>query len=145
VAYTLVIIKPDAVRRGLIGQVVTRFEEAGFGIREMAMTRLTMDDAREFYAVHKQRPFYAELCTFMSSGPCVPCLVEGDDDVIGAVRKLMGATNPADADPGTIRRDFAEDIQHNVVHGSDGPETAGREIEFFARRLGWSPRVGARS
>jgi len=142
-ARTLIIIKPDAVRRQLIGTVLARFEEASFKILAMSLTRLSADDARAFYAVHAERPFFDDLCTFMTSGPCVPCLIEGGDDVIPRVRALMGATDPAEADPGTIRGDLAESKQNNLVHGSDGPETARAEIEFFTGRLGWTTQMAA--
>ncbi len=136
-AYTLVMIKPDAVKRQQIGQILARFEEAGFSVRELALTRLSVADAQRFYAVHEGRPFYDELCAFMTSGPCVPCLIEGDDEVIPKVRALMGATDPAEAAPGTIRKDFAASKGENAIHGSDAPETARQEIAFWAAKLGW--------
>lgn len=131
---TLSIIKPDGVKRGLIGEVIQRFMKAGIRISAMKMVRLSQDQAKQFYAVHKERPFYESVTQFMSSGPIVVMVLEGDS-VIEANRQLMGATNPADAAPGTIRKDFASDIEKNVVHGSDGPDTARTEIAFFFNRL----------
>jgi nucleoside-diphosphate kinase len=130
-------IKPDAVARRHAGAILAKVEAAGFTIRQMAMTRLSLDDARRFYQVHAERPFYDELCEFMSSGPCIPCLLEGGDDAIPALRALMGATDPAEADEGTIRREFAENKQMNAVHGSDGADTASEEIAFWSAKLGW--------
>ena len=127
---TLSIIKPDGVRRNLVGEVIKRFEGAGIRIAAMKMLRLTLEQAKAFYAVHKERPFYESLTEFMSSGPIVVMVLEGED-VIQANRKLMGATNYKEAAPNTIRFDFATDIEKNVVHGSDGPETAATEISFF--------------
>ncbi len=131
---TLSIVKPDGVGKGVIGEVVKRFEKAGIRICAMKMVRLTMDQAKKFYAVHKERPFYASLTEFMTSGPIVAMVLEGED-VIRRNRELMGATNPKDAAPGTIRRDFASDVEHNIVHGSDAPETAAVEIGFFFNQL----------
>lgn len=131
---TLSIVKPDGVRRGLIGEVVKRFEEAGIKIAAMKMVRLTKDRAMEFYAVHRERPFYDSLTDFMSSGPAVVMVLEGEN-VIERNRKLMGATNYKEAEPGTIRHSFATDIERNVVHGSDSPETAAAEIGFFFNAL----------
>ena len=131
---TLSIVKPDGVRRGLIGEVVKRFEEAGIKIAAMKMVRLTKDRAMEFYAVHRERPFYDSLTDFMSSGPAVVMVLEGEN-VIERNRKLMGATNHKEAEPGTIRHSFATDIERNVVHGSDSPETAAAEIGFFFNAL----------
>lgn len=127
---TLCIVKPDGVTRGLIGEVVKRFEEAGITIAEMKLVRLSKTDAEGFYAVHKERPFYGSLTDFMSSGPCVPMVLEGEN-VIAKAREIMGATNFTEADPGTIRRCFATDIEKNVVHGSDSPESAEFEIGYF--------------
>lgn len=135
--HTLFIIKPDAVEHKTIGGVLSRVEAAGFTIREMAVTQLSLADAQRFYAVHRERPFFADLCQFMSSGPCVPCLLEGDEDAIPKLRELMGATDSREAARGTIRRDFGTDKQSNAVHGSDSPETARAEIEFMAAKLGW--------
>ena len=128
------IVKPDGVRRGLIGEVIKRFEEAGIEIAAVKMVRLTKDRAMEFYAVHRERPFYESLTDFMSSGPVVVMVLEGEN-VIERNRKLMGATNYKEAEPGTIRHSFATDIEQNVVHGSDSPETAATEIGFFFNAL----------
>ncbi|MFZ2632159.1 MAG: nucleoside-diphosphate kinase [Desulfosalsimonadaceae bacterium] len=127
---TLSIIKPDGVSRGLIGEVVKRFEANGIKIVAMKMVHLTLKDAQAFYAVHKERPFFGSLTDFMTSGPIVPMILEGDN-VIEKNRTLMGATNYKDAAEGTIRRDFATDIEKNIVHGSDSPETAAVEMAFF--------------
>jgi len=127
---TLSIIKPDATRRDLTGQINARFEAAGLRIVAQRRLRLTRAQAEAFYAVHKERPFYRSLCDFMTSGPVVVQVLEGE----GAVernREVMGATDPAKADPGTIRRDFAESIEANSVHGSDAVATAAKEIAFF--------------
>lgn len=131
---TLSIVKPDGVGKGLIGEVAGRFEKAGIRICAMKMVRLTMDQAKQFYAVHKARPFYNSLTEFMTSGPIVAMVLEGED-VIRRNRELMGATNPKEAAQGTIRRDFASDVEHNIVHGSDAPETAAVEISFFFNAL----------
>lgn len=127
---TLSLIKPDGVSRGLIGEVIGRFEKAGLKIRAMKMVHLTREQARAFYAVHKDRPFYDSLTGFMSSGPIVAMILEGKD-AIQKNRDLMGATDYRQAAPGTIRADFARDIEANIVHGSDGPDTARTEISFF--------------
>ena len=131
---TLSLIKPDGVSRGLIGEVVGRFEKAGLKIRAMKMVHLTLEKARAFYAVHQERPFYDSLTTFMSSGPIVAMILEGDN-AIQKNRDLMGATDYRQAAPGTIRADFAKDIEANIVHGSDAPETARTEIAFFFNEL----------
>lgn len=131
---TLSIIKPDGVRRGLIGEVIKRFEQAGIRLAAMKLIHLTKDEAKAFYAVHKERPFYESLTDFMSSGPIVVMVLEAEG-VIQKNRDLMGATNFKDAAPGTIRHDFATDIEQNVVHGSDGPDTARTEIAFFFSAL----------
>jgi nucleoside-diphosphate kinase len=131
---TLSIIKPDGVQRGLIGEVVKRFEQAGLGIAAMKMVRLSQTQAKAFYAVHQHRPFYESLTLFMSSGPIVVMVLEGPN-AIHRNRDLMGATHYKDAAPGTIRHDFARDIEQNIVHGSDGPETAAFEIGFFFNAL----------
>lgn len=131
---TLSIIKPDGVKRGLKGEVIKRFEEAGIHIAAMKMLHLSKDQARKFYAVHRERPFYESLTDFMSSGPIVVMVLEGEN-VIQKNRDLMGATNYKEAVPGTIRHDFATDIEKNVVHGSDSPETAATEIAFFFNAL----------
>jgi len=127
---TLSIIKPDGVARGVIGEVVKRLEANGFKITAMKMIHMTRTQARGFYAVHRERPFFDSLTEFMISGPAVVMILEGKD-VIAKYRELMGATNFKEAAPGTIRADFATDIEKNVVHGSDAPETAAFEIGYF--------------
>jgi len=127
---TLSLIKPDGVSRGLIGEVIGRFEKAGLKIRALKMVRLTLEQARAFYVVHQERPFFDSLTSFMSSGPIVAMILEGDN-AIQQNRDLMGATDYRQAAPGTIRADFARDIEANIVHGSDGPETAETEMAFF--------------
>jgi nucleoside-diphosphate kinase len=127
---TLSIIKPDATRRNLTGAINDRFEKAGLRIVAQRRMRLSQDIAGQFYAVHKERPFYNDLVAFMSSGPVVVQVLEGEG-AIARNRDIMGATNPANAAPGTIRKDFAESIEANSVHGSDSPETAAQEIAFF--------------
>ncbi len=127
---TLSIIKPDATRRNLTGAINKRFEEAGLRIVAQKRLRLTREQVEGFYAVHKERPFYHDLCDFMTSGPVVVQVLEGED-AINLNRRIMGATNPKDADPGTIRKDFAENVEANSVHGSDAPETAAFEIAYF--------------
>jgi nucleoside-diphosphate kinase len=133
---TLVIVKPDAVAGGVAGRIVSRFEEAGLKILAAKMVHLTKEQAAGFYVVHKDRSFYASLCAFMTQGPCLPMVLEGEN-AIGRVRELMGATDPAKAAPGTIRREFASSIESNAVHGSDSPESAAFEIPYFfdAQRL----------
>jgi len=127
---TLSIIKPDATRRNLTGAINQRFEAAGLRIIAQKRMMLTRPQAEAFYAVHKERPFYNDLCSFMTSGPIVVQVLEGED-AIAKNREVMGATDPAKADQGTIRADFAENIEANSVHGSDSPETAAGEIPFF--------------
>jgi nucleoside-diphosphate kinase len=127
---TLSIIKPDAVKRGLIGEVVKRLEQKQLNIVAMKMIHMNKDQAKGFYAVHRERPFFEDLTDFMSSGPAVVIVLEGDN-VIARYRELMGATNFEEAAEGTIRREFATDIEKNVVHGSDAPETAAFEISYF--------------
>lgn len=134
VEQTLSLIKPDGVSRGLIGEVIGRFERAGLKIRALKMVHLTRDQARAFYAVHRERPFYDSLTRFMSSGPIVALVLEGEN-AIQKNRELMGATDWRQAEPGTIRADFARDIEANIVHGSDSPETAATEIPFFFNAL----------
>ena len=127
---TLSIIKPDAVARGLIGEIVKRIENSGFNIIAMKMLHMTKAQAQGFYAVHQGKPFFESLTDFMSSGPAVVMVLEGQD-VIARYRDLMGATNYKEAKEGTIRKEFATDIEKNVVHGSDAPETAVFEISYF--------------
>ena len=127
---TLSIIKPDATRRNLTGQINARLEAAGLRIVAQRRLRLTRAQAEAFYAVHKERPFYPSLCDFMTSGPVVAQVLEGEN-AVERNRAVMGATDPAKADPGTIRKDFAESIEANSVHGSDSPATAAKEIAFF--------------
>jgi nucleoside-diphosphate kinase len=127
---TLSIIKPDGVRKNVIGDVVNRFEKAGLKVVAMKMVSLKKADAEGFYAVHSKRPFFADLTDFMSSGPVVLMVLSGED-AINRNREIMGATNPEEAAPGTIRKDFADSIDSNIVHGSDAPETARTEIEYF--------------
>ena len=127
---TLSIIKPDATRRNLTGQINARFEKAGLSIIGQKRLQLTLEQAEGFYAVHKERAFFGELCEFMISGPVVVQVLEGED-AIAKNREVMGTTNPANADEGTIRKDFAESIEANSVHGSDAPETAAEEINYF--------------
>jgi nucleoside-diphosphate kinase len=127
---TLSIIKPDAVAKNVIGEIYTRFERAGLKIVAAKMAWLARPDAEGFYAVHRERPFFRDLVEFMTSGPVMIQVLEGPD-AIARNRDLMGATDPRQAAPGTIRADFAQSIDANAVHGSDGPQTAGTEIEFF--------------
>ena len=127
---TLSIVKPDAVRKNAIGKILDRFETAGLKVIACKMLLLTRDQAEGFYAVHRERTFFPELIEYMISGPVVIKVLEGEG-AIHRNRQVMGATNPQDADPGTIRADFAESVQTNAVHGSDGPETARNEIAFF--------------
>ena len=127
---TFSIIKPDATARNLTGQIIARFEEAGLRIVASKRIHMTREQAEGFYEVHKERPFFNDLVSFMISGPVVVQVLEGDN-AIARNREIMGATNPADADAGTIRKDFAESIEANSVHGSDAPETAAEEIKFF--------------
>lgn len=131
---TLSIIKPDGVQKNIIGEVVKRFETNGIKIAAMKMIHLTKPQAEGFYAVHKERPFFGSLTDFMTSGPIVVMVLEGEN-VIAQNRKLMGATNFKEAEEGTIRREFATDIEKNVVHGSDAPETAAFEISYFFNDL----------
>ena len=127
---TLSIIKPDATRRNLTEKINARFEKAGLRIIAQKRMQLTARQAEQFYEVHKERPFYADLCAFMTSGPVVVQVLEGEG-AIARNREVMGATDPANADAGTIRKDFAESLEANSVHGSDSPETAAREVSFF--------------
>jgi nucleoside-diphosphate kinase len=127
---TFAIIKPDAVKRRLTGKILQRIEEEGFSVRAMRRIHLSRQQAEGFYDVHRARPFFASLTEFMSSGPCVALVLEADD-AIKKWRTLMGATDPAKADPGTLRKEFAESIERNATHGSDAPETAAYEIGYF--------------
>ena len=127
---TLAIIKPDAVGNGYTGKIMDRIISGGFKIKAARLIHLSREQAEGFYAVHKERPFYNDLVDFMTSGPCMPMALERDD-AVNAFRTLIGATNPAEAAEGTIRRDFAESVQNNAVHGSDSNENAQKEIAFF--------------
>ena len=131
---TLSIIKPDGVAKGIIGEVIKRFEKAGLKIAAMKMIYMSKKEAEGFYAVHRGKPFYNSLTDFMSSGPCVVMILEGPQ-AIAKNRELMGATNPQNAAPGTIRKDFATNVEQNTVHGSDAPETAAFEIGYFFNAL----------
>jgi nucleoside-diphosphate kinase len=137
---TLSIVKPDGVAKNLIGEVYRRFEKAGLTIIGAKMLKLRTDQAEGFYAVHRQRPFYNDLVGYMSSGPVIVQVLEGEN-AIKVNRDLMGATNPKQAAPGTIRADFASSIEENVVHGSDGPATAATEIAFFFSEAELCPRA----
>ena len=127
---TLAIIKPDAVDNGYTGKIIDRIISAGFKIRAARLMHLSREQAESFYAVHRGRPFYNDLVDFMASGPCMPMVLE-HEDAVNAFRELIGATNPAKANEGTIRKDFAESVQNNAVHGSDSDENAQKEIAFF--------------
>jgi nucleoside-diphosphate kinase len=127
---TFSIIKPDATKRNITGKIIDRLEQAGLRVVASKRIHMTREQAEGFYAVHKERPFFNDLCSFMTSGPVVVQVLEGEN-AIAKNREVMGATNPKDAAPGTIRADFAESIEANSVHGSDGPETAAQEIRFF--------------
>jgi nucleoside-diphosphate kinase len=127
---TLAIIKPDAVERRLAGKIIQRIEDAGFQIRAMRRVQLSRKDAEGFYAVHRERPFFGSLTAFMSSGPAIVMVLEAPD-AIRKWRSLMGATDPANADPGTIRKEFAQSIERNATHGSDARETAAYEVGYF--------------
>ncbi len=127
---TLSIVKPDGVKKNIIGEIIKRYEANGLRVAALKMIHQTGDEARGFYIVHKERPFYDSLTDFMSEGPVVLMVLEGDD-AIDKVRKIMGATNPEDADKGTIRSDFADNIERNIVHGSDSPESASYEIAYY--------------
>ena len=140
VEQTLSIIKPDGVQKNLIGEIYGRFEKAGLQIVAARMMHLSQEQAEGFYAVHKERPFFGELVESMMSGPVVVQVLEGDN-AIAVHRELMGATNPADAAPGTIRADFATSIEENAVHGSDGPDTAATEIAYFFEESDICPRT----
>jgi nucleoside-diphosphate kinase len=131
---TLTIVKPDGVEQGVIGEVVKEFEKNHFNIVAMKMLRLSRQQAEGFYAVHREKPFFASLAEFMSSGRVVVMVLEADN-VIERLRALMGATNPANAAPGTLRQRFATSVERNVIHGSDAPETAAFEISYFFNQL----------
>jgi len=131
---TLSIVKPDGVKQAVIGEVIRRFEKNGLKVVAMKMIHMDKNEAQGFYAVHKERPFFGSLTEFMSSGPCVVIVLEGEG-AIAKNRELMGATNPANAAPGTIRKDFAMGVEQNIVHGSDAPETAAFEIGYFFNAL----------
>jgi nucleoside-diphosphate kinase len=137
---TLSIIKPDAVAKNIIGEVYTRFEQAGLRIVAARMMHLTREQAEGFYAVHRERPFYADLVEFMISGPVMVQVLEGEE-AIARHRDVMGATDPKKAAPGTIRADFASTVDENAVHGSDGPDTARAEIDFFFKAGEICPRT----
>ena len=131
---TFAIIKPDAVRARVAGRILARIEDAGFTIRAMRLLHLSKREAEGFYAVHRERPFFGSLTDFMSSGPCIVMALEAPE-AISRWRTLMGATDPAKADPGTLRKEFGASIEHNATHGSDAPETAAFELGYFFRGL----------
>jgi nucleoside-diphosphate kinase len=136
-SFTLAIIKPDAVARGKAGRILAHLEEHGFRIRAVRMMRLTRTQAGEFYAVHRERPFYGSLVSFMTSGPCIPVLLERED-AVAALREAIGATDPAEAAEGTVRALYAESKERNAIHASDSDENAAREAAFFfAEADGW--------
>ncbi len=137
---TLSIVKPDAVARNLIGEIYRRFEQAGLRIVAARMMHLSQREAEGFYAVHRERPFFNDLVKFMTSGPVMVQVLEGEG-AIAKNREIMGATNPANAAPGTIRKDFANNVEENAVHGSDAPDTARVEIGYFFRDLELCPRT----
>src|SRR6059036_2906133 len=136
---TLAIIKPDAVSKGAAGAILSKIEQAGFKVLAAKLIQMSFDDAAGFYAVHRQRPFFTSLCTFMTQGPCIPMVLEADN-AIQKWRDLMGATDPAKAAAGTIRKEFASSIEANAVHGSDAPETAAFEIAYFFSSFELWPR-----
>jgi nucleoside-diphosphate kinase len=136
---TLAIIKPDAVSKGAAGRIIARIEETGLKIIAAKLVHLSAAEAAGFYAVHRERPFYASLCAFMTQGPCLPMVLEGEG-AIQRWRDLMGATDPAKAAPNTIRKEFAASIEANAVHGSDAPDTAAFEIPYFFSALDICPR-----
>jgi len=140
VEQTLSIIKPDGVQKNLVGEIYSRFEKAGLEIVAARMMHLSKEQAQGFYAVHKERPFFNDLVSYMTSGPVVVQVLQGDN-AVAKNREIMGATNPADAEAGTIRADFAESIEENIVHGSDAAETAAVEIAFFFGDDGVCPRT----
>lgn len=128
--YTLTIVKPDAFNAGKAGKIVALLEEQGFKVRAARVTHLTQAEAAEFYDVHKERPFFASLCAFMTSGPCMPLILE-KEDAVAALRKGIGATDPAEAEEGTVRKLYAESKERNAIHASDSDENAAREARFF--------------
>ena len=140
VEQALSIIKPDGVQKNLIGEIYGRFEKASLEIVAARMTHLSQEQAEGFYAVHAERPFFNDLVSYMTSGPVMVQALQGES-AINTNREIMGATNPADADPGTIRADYAASIEENIVHGSDGPDTAAQEIAFFFGDDGICPRT----
>ena len=131
---TFAIIKPDAVKRGVAGHILTRIEDSGFKVRAMRLIHMTKREAEGFYYVHRQRPFFGGLTDFMSSGPCIVMALEAPD-AIRKWRTLMGATDPSKADPGTLRKEFGASIESNATHGSDAPETAAFELNYFFRGM----------
>jgi nucleoside-diphosphate kinase len=137
---TLSIIKPDGIQKNLVGEIYRRFEAGGLRIVAARMVHLSPSDAGAFYAVHRERPFYQDLVSYMTSGPVMVTVLEGED-AVAAHRGIMGATDPAKADKGTIRADFADSIEENIVHGSDGPDTARQEIGFFFAGRDLCPRT----
>ena len=137
---TLSIVKPDGVQRNLIGEVYRRFEAAGLEVVAARMLKLRQEQAEQFYEVHRERPFFADLVSYMTSGPVMVQVLEGEG-AIAKNRELMGATNPSEADPGTIRADYAESIEQNVVHGSDSLDTAAQEVSFFFSGVEICPRT----
>jgi len=137
---TLSIVKPDGVQKNLIGEVYRRFEAADLEVVAAKMLKLRQDQAEQFYEVHRERPFFADLVSYMTSGPVMVQVLEGEN-AVARNRELMGATNPSEADAGTIRADYAESIEQNVVHGSDAPDTAAAEINFFFSGAESCPRT----
>ena len=137
---TFSIVKPDAVAKNVIGEIYSRFEKGGLRIVASKMLHMTREQAQGFYAVHKERPFYDDLVAFMTSGPVMVQVLEGENAILRN-RELMGATNPKEAAPGTIRADFATDVEENAVHGSDAPETAAQEIAHFFTDAELCPRT----
>jgi nucleoside-diphosphate kinase len=140
VEQTLSIIKPDGVQKNLIGEIYRRFEKAGLSIVAARMMHLSKKQAQDFYGVHRERPFFDDLVSYMTSGPVMVQVLEGEA-AVDTNRKIMGATNPANAEAGTIRADFADSIEENIVHGSDGGQTARQEIAFFFGDDGVCPRT----
>ena len=131
---TLSIVKPDGTSKNIVGEVISRFEKNGIKVVGLRMIQMSLKQAKGFYYVHKERPFFSSLTDFMSSGPCVVMALQGDG-AISKVRGIMGATNPEEAEEGSIRKDFADNIEHNIVHGSDSPESAEYELNYFFNSL----------